>query len=422
METFNENAIIRFTNGQVAHIDRLLGSGGQGMVYMVEVDGEKFALKWYKRMPSDNFIQNLRKNIEEGSPSPMFLWPQAITKTRFGSVGYLMPLKPEGYEEFSKFRLAKVRFASFRAILTAAIETCEAFKILHAKGLSYQDLNDGGFFIDPTTGHVRICDCDNVFPHGEASGVLGKTRYMAPEVVQRKTMPNSYTDRFSLAMVLFMFFCIDHPFEGANVLRCPCLTEALEQKLFGDNICFIYDNDRSFNRPVRGVHHNALMMWPLLPELLRETFQTEFSEEKITHPENRITEMQWIDILVRCRNLLGLCPHCGAEAFAGAQCMNPQCKGDVTGGNTLQSPKFSIPMLLGQQLSLGNGNDIDARVLRKGGATPVLLLQNMTANAWTAHTVSGKEIEISPKGFVPIKAGLRLDAVIGDAHTELRFK
>ena len=422
METFNENAIIRFTNGQVAHIDRLLGSGGQGMVYMVEVDGEKFALKWYKRMPSDNFIQNLRKNIEEGSPSPMFLWPQAITKTRFGSVGYLMPLKPEGYEEFSKFRLAKVRFASFRAILTAAIETCEAFKILHAKGLSYQDLNDGGFFIDPTTGHVRICDCDNVFPHGEASGVLGKTRYMAPEVVQRKTMPNSYTDRFSLAMVLFMFFCIDHPFEGANVLRCPCLTEALEQKLFGDNICFIYDKDRSFNRPVRGVHHNALMMWPLLPGLLRETFQTEFSEEKITHPENRITEMQWIYILVRCRNLLGLCPHCGAEAFAGAQCMNPQCKGDVTGGNTLQFSKFSIPLLLGQQLSLGNGNDIDARVLRKGGATPVLLLQNMTANAWTAHTVSGKDIEIQPKGFVPIKAGLRLDAVIGDAHTELRFK
>lgn len=329
--TFEIGAGIRFTNGKNAIIEKELGSGGQGTVYLVDAEGRKSALKWYKKMPDKLFLNNLKSNVDEGSPSPLFLWPEAISKQRFGSVGYLMPLKPEGYEEFSKFRLGKVHFASFRAILTAAIEICEAFKILHAKGLSYQDLNDGGFFIHPVTGHVKICDCDNAFPHGESSGVLGKARYMAPEVVLGKNMPNSYSDRFSMSLILFMLFCIDHPFEGANVIRCPCLTEELERQLFGEHICFIFNPDNDCNRPVQEVHHNALVMWPLLPPELQATFQMEFGTEKMKHPESRLTEMQWIDILLRCRNRLVRCPQCGAEVFIEDKCMNPRCKKVIHG-------------------------------------------------------------------------------------------
>lgn len=405
--TFAVGASIRFTNGKNAIIDQELGTGGQGTVYLVNVEGVRKALKWYKKMPSEEFLRNLSKNVEEGSPSPLFLWPEAVSKTRFGSTGYLMPLKPEGYEEFSRFRLGKVHFASFRAILTAAIETCEAFKILHAKGLSYQDLNDGGFFIHPVTGHIKICDCDNVFPHGDSSGVLGKARYMAPEVVLGKNMPNSYSDRFSMALILFMFFCIDHPFEGGNVLRCPCLTEELERKLFGEHICFIYDPDNNSNRPVWGVHHNALVMWPLLPQELRETFQMEFGAGKLNHPESRLTEMQWINILLRCRNRLVRCPQCGAEVFIEGQCMNPQCKQEIHGQFCLVSTQWSLPLQDGQQLSLGNNSEVMARVVLKP-YTNLLLLQNLTTESWHVHTPSGKDIMVEPKGLVPVKAGLAL--------------
>lgn len=158
-----ENTTLILRNGDVVKVNKLLGSGGQGFVYSVTVNGEECALKWYKQMPSDIFYENLQKNAEEGAPSPSFLWPRAVTKKKFGSFGYIMSLKPDGYYEFSEYRLAKVRFSSFRAILNAAIELCEAFRLLHAKGLSYQDLNDGGFFIHPETGHLLICDCDNVF-------------------------------------------------------------------------------------------------------------------------------------------------------------------------------------------------------------------------------------------------------------------
>ncbi len=219
MKTFSTNIQIKLADGKKAIVKKLLGSGGQGSVYLVDVEGRSKALKWYNVKPSDQFLSNLRKNIAEGSPSPIFLWPEAITKEKEGGIGYIMPLCPDGYFEFSKFRLMKVRFSSFRALLTAAIQTCEAFRRLHSKGLSYQDLNDGGFFINPTTGEVRICDCDNVFPHGESSGIMGKARYIAPEVVMGKNMPDSYSDRFSMTLMLFMYFCIDHPFEGRNVVK-----------------------------------------------------------------------------------------------------------------------------------------------------------------------------------------------------------
>ena len=36
--------------------------------------------------------------------------------------------------------------------------------------------------IHPETGDVLICDNDNVAPEGVTSGILGKARYMAPEL------------------------------------------------------------------------------------------------------------------------------------------------------------------------------------------------------------------------------------------------
>ena len=130
-----------------------------------------------------------------------------------------MKLRPKDYYEFGQYLLARAKFKSFEAMVNAAMKICEGFKALHLSGLSYQDLNDGNFFIHPETGDVLICDNDNVAPEGVTSGILGKARYMAPEVVTGKTMPNKYTDRYSLSVVLFLLFYANHPLEGARVKR-----------------------------------------------------------------------------------------------------------------------------------------------------------------------------------------------------------
>ena len=58
------------------------------------------------------------------------------------------------------------------------IELVKSFKLLHEKGFSYQDLNDGSFFFDPETGDILICDNDNVTADKRSLGILGKMRYM----------------------------------------------------------------------------------------------------------------------------------------------------------------------------------------------------------------------------------------------------
>lgn len=412
MEQLRINQRISLSDGRRAQVHQKLGSGGQGSVFMIDLDGEKKALKWYDKAPSERFITNLQKNIKDGPPSDIFLWPEAMTRRFADGVGYIMPLCPDGYHEFSKFRLAKVRFSSFRAVLTAAIETCEAFRQLHARGLSYQDLNDGGFFINPKTGRVKICDCDNVFPHGDSSGIIGKARYVAPEVVSGKNLPDSYSDRFSMALMIFMFFCIDHPFEGKNVVKYPCLTEDIERRVFGEDLCFIFNPHDNANRPVANVHGNAIRMWALMPKILQRLFIHEFGKDIIDHPQQRMTELEWKEILTFARDELVRCPACGDEVFTDHPCLNPSCmevpyKKFMRSYLLLKGCNRQIPLVKHSILTLGI-HGVDGIVIEHPKDNSMLLLQNLSSSTWKVTTLSGKSLEVLPRGYVPVKLGLQI--------------
>ena len=424
MQQFNNGYSLKLTNGKEAVVTRFLGEGAQGAVFEVTVDGAPKALKVFRSEPSKQFLQNLKKNIEDGTTSPMFLWPEGMTHRLVGIHAYLMPLRPDGFHEFSKFRLAKVRFASFKAIIHAAIDLCDAFRLLHARGLSYQDLNDGGFFINPDTGEVRICDCDNVYPNGENSGILGKARYMAPEVVMGKTLPNSYSDRFSLSVILFMLFCIDHPFEGLNVVRRPCLTEEIERRLFGQDIVFVYDPNNACNRPVHGVHRNLLTMWPLLPDKLRDTFIEQFSQQVIHTPSGRKTEMQWLDIFVAIRDTLVRCPHCGDETFysPGKACMNFRCGKPLNATFNLAGGGRRIPLLPANGLRLLKQGKAVGAIVANPKSSGDLLIKNLSQVNWIIVTSSGKSISIAPGGFMPVKEGLTISLTTNNQSFKLTIK
>ena len=151
-----EGLEIKLINGRTCTIDKELGRGGQGIVYLVDYCGGDYALKWYTKDYSSDFYDNLKANASAGPPSKAFLWPLAITEKQYGSFGYVMRLRPRGYREFGEFMLAKTRFSSMSANINAAINICDAFQKLHIRGLSYQDMNDGNFFINPRNGDVLI--------------------------------------------------------------------------------------------------------------------------------------------------------------------------------------------------------------------------------------------------------------------------
>ena len=69
--------------GGYAVVKKILGSGGQGIVYLVDFNGVEYALKWYdvdKIKNARAFRKNIENNIKDGAPSDKFLWPKYLTK------------------------------------------------------------------------------------------------------------------------------------------------------------------------------------------------------------------------------------------------------------------------------------------------------------------------------------------------------
>src|SRR5665648_2804 len=183
MKEFKPSDKIELKVGGSVTIKKKLGEGGQGVVYLVELNGKDYALKFYTQPITKEFYDNLDNNIKNGAPTSAFLWSQFLTVWKENHFGYIMSLRPDEYKDFSHFLLAKVRFASLSAMINAALQISNAFHDLHRSGHSYQYLNDGNFFINPQTGAVLICDNDNVAPYGTNVDIAGKCRYMSPEVV-----------------------------------------------------------------------------------------------------------------------------------------------------------------------------------------------------------------------------------------------
>ncbi len=401
---------VNLTIGSQATVIKELGRGGQGIVYLVEVGGQQMALKWYLNPPDNKFYKNLEHNITAGAPSDAFIWPEYLTKKERGSYGYIMKLRPNDYFEFGNYLLARKNFKSFNAMMAAAMKICNGFMMLHRFGYSYQDLNDGNFFIRPTDGDVLICDNDNVMPQGEMSGIMGKARYMAPEIVAGGK-PDKYSDRFSLSVILFMLFFANHPFEGAKVVACPCMTEAFEKRFYGSEALFIYDPTDKSNLPVRGVHQNVIRRWPAFPSLLKETFIEEFNAEKLKNPQERIIEQGWQKIITQVRDELVICPNCHEETLldlrAGkCQCIN--CGENVDATRQLKINNRNMILTPGTKLYIDNDNIADGEVDVFPKDNKLYIIRNLTTAPWHVDTPSGKVKVVEPKDFMPVLNGLKI--------------
>lgn len=396
---------IRLTDGTSIVIKKELGRGGQGVVYLVDHNGKDMALKWYHTPPSLSFYQNLQNNINAGAPSSAFIWPKYLTvREQYDSYGYVMDLRSNEYKEFGQFLLARTKFKSLDAMLAAALRICEGFQMLHLNGYSYQDLNDGNFFINPSNGDVLICDNDNVMPQGDKSGILGKARYMAPEVVMGKSIPDKYSDRFSLSVLLFLLVYASHPFEGAKVLACPCLTEKYEKEFYGSKAVFIYDKNDDSNRPVLGVHTNVIRRWPVFPKELREMFTKEFSQERLNTKTLRCIESDWRRAFAKVRDQLVICPHCKEETFTETgKCA---CCGKSL--NITQVVKIDnriLDLTPDTLLYLDSDNKPDGEVVVNNGA---LWIKNLSPYKWHVETQSGQIKIVEPNGLLPAKPGLKV--------------
>lgn len=434
---FNKNDVIKDINNEKIQILDVLGEGGQGTVYLVDYNNSKLALKVYKSKVTPEFRHNLKNNILKGSPSKDFLWPKKLLEFKDGTIGYLMDLRPSNYYSFVKYLNGNVIFNSTYTLISWCIELCKSFKELHVHGYSYQDLNDGSFFLNPSTGDLLICDNDNVTADKKNLGVLGKMRYMAPEIVRgdkntttkESQMPDVHTDRFSLAVILFLALCLGNPFEGECLKNYDIIDERAEKEIFGTKPLFIYHKTNSSNRPIRGYHSAVIKRWPLLPNYVKEAFHRTFVDGLVDRENGRTTEIEWIKILSKYRDELVSCS-CGKQFIYGfsekkENLICPFCKSKRNNFTYLFINKQQIILEPGKNLYMSHLDKYSSdynnavAVVIKNKNNPALwgIKLNLDNDVLIKDNL-GVEKTISSKGVIPIVKGLKIK--IGEEVGEIK--
>lgn len=398
-------------------IKSLLGSGGQGSVYLVlDGKGRERALKWYNDASATNFQRNVICDlIARGSPAPMFLWPEDFVEEG-NNFGYIMPVRPAEYVSLHQI-VKRTTELSFFAVVRAANDMTYAFRQLHTAGLAYRDISYGNMFIHPQTGEVLICDNDNVSAStSEETSVYGTMQFMAPEIVLGKAKPSTQTDRYSLAVLLFLLLCLNHPLQGKLEYDIHALNEAARKRLYGSNPVFIFDPNDHSNDPVKGWNDNAIIYWPLYPDYVQKLFIKAFTEG-LKNPSARVTEGEWLKAFRQLLASLCKCKSCGAEVFYDPSNRTKKCWNCDS-----QLGSFSVLDIEGHYFVIDQGKELYACdttlddkipignpigvVVANPQKPDVVGLKNCDAGNWNYTGVSGTQSVIVPGKTAALKPGV----------------
>lgn len=405
-----------------ARVTSLLGQGGQGYVFEVQREtGEPLALKWYKpESATGEQYKEMQQLVEIGSPHDRFLWPLSMARVATEpSFGYVMHLRHPRFLELSYLLLntdrdGKPLDVSFSSIIELCRQLSFSFLRLHARGLCYRDISFGNVFFDPANGDVLICDNDNVGIDNGRGRVLGTPYFMAPEVVRDttyRTLPNTDTDRHSLAVLLFYALFLGHPLEGARTDAGVRDAHWLMTH-FGTDPLFCLHPDRTDNRPSEIVQQ----YWRIYPQFLRDLFVQAFVAG-LERPTARVTEGQWIKAMDRLRDGLITCPQCGTTNFWSVgtpevTCWNdgaavrPPYVLDVGRRTVAVSPQATI-----RSDHLTSGVDhptVLARVRPHPNDPSRWGLKNESDGAWPVAYPGGQDLQLTPGQTVELVSGTRI--------------
>lgn len=424
-------------SGMSCTAERLLGAGGQGEVYKASLGGESVALKWFfPQMATPEQRAAIELLVRKGSPSEHFLWPiELAVEENVQGFGYVMSLRPPRFKNIVDLMKRRIE-PSFRALATVGFNLAHNYLLLHSQGFCYRDISFGNAFFDPDSGDVLICDCDNVAVDGGGTlGVLGTPRFMAPEVVRGEAVPSIETDLFSLAVLIFYMLVVHHPLEGKRETEIKCLDLPAMNKLYGTEPVFIFDPRDESNRPVPGIHDNALAFWRIYPRFLRDLFARAFTDGLRDARHGRVRESEWRGQMIRLRDAIFYCSYCALENFYDADALqasggNPglcwSCAAQLMLPPRIRIAKQAVMLNHDTQLfphhvddhRLYDFSQAVASVVRHPTNANVWGLKNLTQGKWVATLASGEVRDIEPNRSVTLGVGTKIH--FGKAEGEIR--
>lgn len=333
----------------VHRIDKLLGGGGQGIVFRTldpDIAIKLVTDKSGNPIKDSESIEKYSRRLKRVRLMPLpeglnISVPTALLKDH---AGYVMQLLSE-MVPFSSFWLdgksaekiteADIPFwlseiteynaktivhycstGSLRRRLTALYHCSILLARLHGNGLVYGDISPNNIFISEDVEHasVWLIDADNIrFQVSSGGSAVYTPKYGAPELVQGIGCGSFASDCHAFAVVAFELLSLIHPFIGKKVNRMDDGDWAddendegdIEEKAYAGLLPWVGDtNDDSNSADGSGLPRQLL-----LTEKLEMLFQRTFSAGRIS-PWLRPTIFHWPAALAQAADITIHCPYC----------------------------------------------------------------------------------------------------------------
>lgn len=418
-----------------------LGAGSQGQVYKAIVNGHTFALKWYYpgyAKQDRGIAERLRRAIAAGPPSRHYIWPLYLIEEhqahdreedeRTPGLGYLMRLRPDAFIACSEHYGGNIDISIQNVIITCK-SLCEGIHALHSHGFCYKDLSLGNIFMSPETGDVLICDNDNAEVNGKTTGtVIGTPGFIAPEVIAGKEHPNTYSDLFSLANVIFRLLIRHDPFCGQREAEEKLLDEDARRRLYYKEPIFIFNPSDNRNRPDPEYHTGVQEAWNIYPSFIRRMLTLSFVDG-LVEPSKRVVCSEWIEELGRLLDCRVVCRECESESFISdstyrSQCWN--CGLEVSPQYILQIGNRNVCASKDTQIYHSHFGKLDhtfshesiGLVIEKQSDKEMLGLKNTSRFQWTGLLTSGRHALVDSGKACDLSAFCSIDTGVGRIEIE----
>jgi predicted Ser/Thr protein kinase len=214
--------ILKVALGRQYEIQRLLGRGGMGAVYLATEAALEREVAIKVLPPDRGSTKESRDRFRrEARTAAKLSHPNIVPLHTFGDVdgtlyfvmGYV---KGESLAARLK-REGRLGVEDARRIL---IELCEALDYAHKLGIVHRDIKPDNVLIEEETGRAMLMDFGVAKALGagqtvtEAGSVLGTPHYMSPEQAQGKADIDSRSDLYSLGVMGYAMLAGRLPFEG----------------------------------------------------------------------------------------------------------------------------------------------------------------------------------------------------------------
>lgn len=242
-----------------------------------------------------------------------------------------------------KLHLDPYELGNWFKYISICLNISRAVARMHAMGLAHSDLSYKNVLIDPVSGSASIIDIDGlVVPNKYPPDVIGTPDFIAPEVLSsmhldkkdpKRILPSNKTDRYALAVMIYMYLLYRHPLKGGNYFGTGDSTKE-DQLMMGEKALFIEHPTNTSNRPKKNQIDPRELPWADIDKIpytvcgpyLKQLFDRAFIEG-LHQPNRRPTAEDWKDALIKTVDLMQPCQNASCEQkwFVFDNTTSPKC-------------------------------------------------------------------------------------------------